>query len=242
MTRTARCRLGIVVGLLALTASWVEARYPPLLVRHDTGRTRQLHPQPHAGKRVEWLPGTHARELDGWRMVVQQMLQGSCDATLPQSLAGVASRRPFVDSGNGKAYCVLMEVLDADDNGVVDRGWGTFIVDPDAVREISHQAPHPLSDIATDTQAIGALQGQRLAQLSDGWDAPQRQHRGRHVSSAYRVSDVAHDAATMFQAANEAMSVCTATATGGPSSGTAWRRIRAAAWRSISRTARAWRP
>ena len=52
------------------------------------------------------------------------------------------------------AIVVLMEVRDANSNGSVDRGWGTFIVNNDAMRELSHQAPHPISDSTTEIQAI----------------------------------------------------------------------------------------
>ena len=207
MTRTARCRLGILVGLFVITASWAEAG--TLTCSSATtldalvGCIRSHMP----GSSSNGYQAPTVDQLNGWRMVVQQMLQGSCDATLPQSLAGVASRRPFVDAANGKTYCVLMEVLDTDGNSIVDRGWGTFIVDPNATREISHQAPHPLSDIATEAQAIGAFRDSDSRSFLMAGTHRNASTAASTCQSAYRASDVAHDAGTMYQAANEAMSV-----------------------------------
>src|SRR5262245_53190205 len=50
-----------------------------------------------------------ATEQAAWRSVVQQMLQGSCDFTLPASLAGIMQLRSFTDAENGRTYCVFME-------------------------------------------------------------------------------------------------------------------------------------
>ncbi|HEX8152650.1 MAG TPA: hypothetical protein VF698_05970, partial [Thermoanaerobaculia bacterium] len=83
-----------------------------------------------------YVPPTAAEQAD-LRTVARQMLQGTCSTTLPASLTGIMERRAFTDSGNGKTYCLLMEVLDANNNGVVDRGWGTFVTDAAAQRELS---------------------------------------------------------------------------------------------------------
>src|SRR5262249_52160043 len=95
-----------------------------------------------------------SQQRTDYRTVVNQMLHGQCDATLPASLASTLQRRTFTDSQNGKSYCLLMETKDANDDGYVDKGWGTFIVSNSAVREISHQAPHPIYDGDTANQAI----------------------------------------------------------------------------------------
>ena len=206
MIRTARYRLGIVVGFLALTASWTEAGTLTCssATTLDALVTCIRTQMPGSGSNGYRAPSL--AELDGWRLAVQQMLQGSCSGTLPQSLAGIASRRLLVDTGNGKAYCVLMEVLDANNNGIVDRGWGTFIVDPGAVREISHQAPHPLSDIGTEAQAIELFRDSDSRSFLMAGTHRNASTTASTCQSAYRASDVAHNAGTMFQAANEAMS------------------------------------
>ena len=69
-----------------------------------------------------------ATQKTDWRWIVRQMLGGSCDFQPPASLSGIVKVRTFTDSGNGKSYCVLMEVQDSDGNGMVDRGCGTFIL------------------------------------------------------------------------------------------------------------------
>jgi len=144
-----------------------------------------------------------ATERADWRTVVGQMLQGSCGFPLPGSVAGIMQLRTFVDAENGKGYCLFMEILDANGNGKVDRGWGTFIVDPAAIRELSHQAAHPISDSTTENQAVGVFKatGSRSYLLAGA-------HREANPAASscqgsYKQADAAHNVANMFQAANE---------------------------------------
>jgi phosphoribosylanthranilate isomerase len=145
---------------------------------------------------------TAAQQTD-WRTAVRQMLQGQCGFALPSGLAGIAEVRTFTDSGNGKSYCLLMEVLDANNNGVVDRGWGTFIVDANAARELSHQAPHPISDSTTETQAIGVFKGtSSRSYLMAGAHRNANGSSGSSCQSGYGPADAAHNVAVMVQATN----------------------------------------
>jgi hypothetical protein len=144
-----------------------------------------------------------ATEQTGWRTVVRQMLQGTCGFPLPGSVDGIMQIRAFTDSENGKTYCLFMEVLDANGDGKVDRGWGTFIVDPLAVRELSHQASHPISDSTTENEAVGVFKatGSRSYLMAGA-------HREANsaVSScqgSYKQADAAHNVANMFQPAND---------------------------------------
>ena len=94
--------------------------------------------------------------LTDWRSVVAQMLKGECDKiALPASLRTNYAVKTLSDGGKG--YCVLMEVMDADSNGKVDKGWGTFVINNNPKRELSIQAPHVLSYLNTETQAIGVF-------------------------------------------------------------------------------------
>ncbi|MGE0131789.1 MAG: BACON domain-containing protein [Blastocatellales bacterium] len=145
----------------------------------------------------------NAAEQADWRAVVNQMLQGQCDFTLPNSLSGAMRISTFTDSGNGRNYCVLMEVQDANNNGYVDRGWGTFIVYNNATRELSHQAPHPISDSTTENQAITIFkETDSRSYLMSG------AHRSANSASSscqssYGSADAAHNVNNMFHAANQ---------------------------------------
>jgi Fibronectin type III domain len=146
-----------------------------------------------------------AAEQADWRSVVYKMLQGSCDFSLPASLSGVMQIKTFTDSGNGRNYCVLMEAHDADGNGIVDHGWGTFIVNNNATRELSHQAPHPITDSTTEIQAITIFkETDSRSYLMAG--APRDANSANSAcQSSFKEADVAHNTANMFHATNQAL-------------------------------------
>lgn len=156
---------------------------------------------PKSGSNGYVAPTTEQRA--DWRSVVNQMLKGACGFTLPASLSANMQIRPFTDAGSGKAYCVLMEVLDADNNGRVDKGWGTFIVDSNATRQISHQAPHPIYDGDTARQAIGLFKTTNARSfLMCG--AHRYANSGESAcQSDYGPADCAHDDTSMFTATNQ---------------------------------------
>jgi hypothetical protein len=147
-----------------------------------------------------------------WRTVVNQMLQGSCDFAVPASLNGIVQVKTFTDTGNGRNYCLLMEVLDQNGNGYVDNGFGTFIVYNSATRQLSHQAVHPISDSTTESQAVTVFkETDSRSYLMAG--------AHRHANSAastclqcdpepdasHPESDASHNSDTMVQATNEAL-------------------------------------
>lgn len=141
-------------------------------------------------------------EQNDWRGVVNQMLNGSCSITLPPSIASIAQVRTFTDSGSGTSYCLLMEVLDANANGKVDRGWGAFMVNPNAVREISHQAPHPISDSTTENQAIGIFGGSDSRSYLMAGAHRLANSGSSSCQSSYAPADAAHNVNNMFHATN----------------------------------------
>jgi fibronectin type III domain protein len=155
---------------------------------------------PQSGSNGFVAPGT--MEQDAWRTVVNQMLQGSCSFSLPTNLLGIVQLRNFSDSSNGRSYCVLMEVRDANGDGFVDRGWGTFVVYSAATRELSHQAPHPIADSTTELQAITIFKDtESRSYLMAG------AHRNANAApsacqSSYNEADAAHNIANMFHATN----------------------------------------
>lgn len=97
---------------------------------------------------------------DAWKQVTAQMLAGKCnDIALPENLKIAYTVGAFTDKQNNATYCVLMETLDENKDNRIDRAWGTFIVNNQATRELSIQAPHPIYDIATETQAMAVFKG-----------------------------------------------------------------------------------
>ena len=138
-----------------------------------------------------------------WRWVVRQMLQGSCNFVLPASLAGIMQIRTFTDAGNGKSYCLFMEVQDANSNAVVDRGWGTFIVEPNAERELNHQAPHPIYDSTTENEAVGVFRDTNSRSYLMCGAHRNANSQTSSCQSSYQVADCAHNVANMFQPTNE---------------------------------------
>ncbi|MRG91884.1 fibronectin type III domain-containing protein [Polyangium spumosum] len=128
---------------------------------------------------------------------VTRMMNGYCDFELGASIAPIMRLRTFTDGENGKKYCVMLEVVDGNGDGFVDRGWGTFIVDPSASRELSHQAPHPLSDLDTELEAVGLFK--RTDARSFLLCGAHRHANGtRACDRDYQKADCAHDAGSMF--------------------------------------------
>lgn len=160
-----------------------------------------------------YVAPTAAQRAD-FRSVFDKMLAGDCSAALPASLATVMQLRSFSDSANGRSYCLLMEVADADGNGTVDKGWGTFVTYAGAAREVAHQAPHPkwststsgsLGDAYTEAEAI------RVFKESDSRSFGMcGARRGANTSSSScqsgsRSSDCAHNVDNLLHASTEAM-------------------------------------
>lgn len=144
-----------------------------------------------------------ATEQAGWRAVVSRMLQGLCDPTLPASLNGIMRIKVFTDSDNKRNYCVLMEVLDANNNGIVDRGWGTFIVYHGATRELSHQAPHPITDNTTEIQAITLFKDTASRSYLMAGAPRDANSANSACQSSFKEADAAHNTANMFHATNQ---------------------------------------
>jgi hypothetical protein len=148
-----------------------------------------------------YVAPTPTQQTD-WRSVVRQMLDGSCSAILPTSLAGVMQLRTFTDTANSRSYCLLMEVLDADNNGKVDRGWGTFVVYNGASRELSHHAPHPIADSTTENQAIGIFRDTDSRSYLMAGAHRLANSGSSSCQSSYGPADAAHNVDNMFQATN----------------------------------------
>jgi hypothetical protein len=138
-----------------------------------------------------------------WRTVVNQIMQGLCDFAVPASLNGIVQVKTFTDTGNGRNYCLLMEILDQNGNGFVDNGFGTFIVYNSATRQLSHQAVHPIADSTTESQAVTVFKDTNSrSYLMAG------AHRNANSAASTCLpsdpeSDASHNSNTMVQATNE---------------------------------------
>ena len=145
--------------------------------------------------------------LNDWKQVASQMLAGKCsDIALPASLKNVYTVNAFTDKQNGNTYCVAFEVLDENNNNFIDRGWGTFIVNPKATRELSIQAPHPLADTDTDKEAIGVFKGTNARTYSlAGSHRDANTQRSTCSNVTEGEADASHNVTNLFQATSEAL-------------------------------------
>ncbi len=154
---------------------------------------------PREGSEGFQVPDTGVQS--DWRGVVSQMLNGGCDGIgLPISLSAIYLIRTFTDAGNGEDYCVLMEILDETGSGVVSRGWGTFITNATAGRELSIQISHPIADAATEDEGIGVFKGTRARSFLAGTHRRANSTPSRCQGSAgFLEADVAHNLENLFQ-------------------------------------------
>ena len=157
-----------------------------------------------------YVAPTATQQAD-FRAAVSLMLQGQCGFALGANISANMTLRSFADSGNGRTYCVLMETLDADGNGTVDKGWGTFITYASATRELSHHAPHPkystsatgsAGDSYTEREAVRIfMDTNSRSYLMCG--ARRSANSGTSsCQSSYAPADCAHNTDNMFHAAN----------------------------------------
>jgi hypothetical protein len=134
-----------------------------------------------------------------WRTVFGQMLDGACDSiALPASLDGIYDVGTWIDSGNGRSYCVAMEVLDVDEDGTVDHGWGTYIVDPAPERDLSIDVAHPLYDLDTRQQGIAVFKGVGARTFTMAGTHREASSTTSGCQSSYRIADVAHNVENLF--------------------------------------------
>jgi hypothetical protein len=138
-----------------------------------------------------------------WRTVVNQMLQGSCDFAVPDSLDQVVQVRTFTDADNGRNYCLLMEVQDQNADGSIDHGFGTFIVYNHATLQLSHQAVHPIADGNTESQALTVFKNTHSRSFLMAGAHRNANSAASACRPSFPESDASHNSNTMVQATNE---------------------------------------
>jgi hypothetical protein len=155
-----------------------------------------------------------ATQRAAFKAVVTSMLQGQCEFALPASISANMRLRSFTDAQNHRNYCVLMEVASTVRHGYVDKGWGTFIVYPQATRSLSHHAPHPKFNIGVAGAAGDAYTERAAIRIFKQTDsrsflmAGSRRSANKPAStcqSGYAQSDCAHNTGTMYYPANRAL-------------------------------------
>ncbi len=138
-----------------------------------------------------------------WRTVVQDLVAiddiSECDAiTLPAALSPIYDVISFHDEFDDHDYCVAMEVLDADDDDVVDRGWGTLIVNPTPLRSLSIDIPHAIEDNYTNLEGIAIFKGVGAHTFVMTGSNREANAQDSACQSGENVSDVAHSTQNLF--------------------------------------------
>jgi hypothetical protein len=159
---------------------------------------------------VDHMPGADSQSFvapsstvqNDWRKVVRTMLDGACATTpLPKSLRTNYVLSPFTDTENGQSYCVLIESLDKDNNGLVDKGWGTFITDVQPLRELNLQAPHPIADAMTSAEGVGIFKGTRSRSFLLAGTHRDSDTTASTCQTAYLRADAGHNTGTLIEPA-----------------------------------------
>jgi hypothetical protein len=96
-----------------------------------------------------------------------------------------------------------MEIKDRDGDGIVDKGWGTFITNLSSSRELSIQIPHPIADIATIDEGIGVFKETDSRSFLMAGTHPDANSEISTCQSSFPKSDVAHNVANFFQPAEQ---------------------------------------
>ncbi|MBI1746854.1 MAG: hypothetical protein HYR55_09745 [Acidobacteria bacterium] len=187
-------------------------------VRDFEGDLRTLIPAIKTHMRQVAGPGTNrfvvptTRQMNTWRTAIRAVLDQDLDTAdrLLSTLATSYKIIRFTDTTENRTYYLLLEAnLTKGITPIVEKGWGTFIFDPDPQRLLSLQVPHPIFDADTDREGIeiflhvGAgsflmsgthrCANSRASQCTTGTTAACGGTR-----AIFRESDVAHNVATLF--------------------------------------------
>ncbi|MCK4762679.1 MAG: fibronectin type III domain-containing protein [Candidatus Aminicenantes bacterium] len=144
-----------------------------------------------------------AQQLTDLRTVMGQMLDGQTGITLPASISTIMAFSRFTDTGNSRTYSVLMEVEDGNNDGMVDKGFGTFIVYNEADKELNIAASHPAYDLTTGEECIRIFKYTGARAFSANGTHRYASSTTSPCQSSYKISDGAHNADLMFFGATQ---------------------------------------
>lgn len=91
-----------------------------------------------------------------------------------------------------------MEVEDADDDGMIDRGFRTFMVYNEADKEFNIASPHPAYDLNTGYESIRIFKYTSSPSFSMAGTHRYVSSTTSPCQSSYKISDVAHNDDCLF--------------------------------------------
>lgn len=141
-----------------------------------------------------------------WRRIAYHMLAGQCDEQLhlPHTLRDNYHLAVFTDGETHQTYCVLLETTDqVPPFRQVERGWGTFIVNPSAIRELSIQIPHPYHEPRTADQGIGIFKGSAARSFVMAGAHRHANPRSSPCQPAFQEADASYNHESPFHAVVE---------------------------------------
>jgi hypothetical protein len=141
-------------------------------------------------------------EMAQWRDVVTQMMENDCDTIDLSGYEWGSDFRVITFVDNSTPYCVFVETRFETYwfGDRVTHGWGTFIVNPDSVRQLNISAPHPISDMDTNDEAIGIFKSTQSRTFLVSGGHRQASDVVSSCQNNYMRSDAAHNTEGMFQA------------------------------------------
>lgn len=148
-----------------------------------------------------------SEELDQWRTLIGTLIESDttvADSLVEEHFPSYAVVR-FTDVETEQQYFVLQEAPS------VEKGWGVVVVNPDPVRNLAIEVPHPVFDLDTDREGSDAFRETDARVLivagthrcSNREASPCDGSTGVCDDGNYHVSDMAHYTKAPFQVTHE---------------------------------------
>jgi hypothetical protein len=142
--------------------------------------------------------------LNQFNTVINAIFNGECDEiNLPSLIRERYIVRTFTDQTNNNDYCLLYEVVDSNSNDKVDKGWGTYVFNPNFTRNIDIQISHPIDDNGTANQGIVIFKEVNARFFQMAGTRRRASINPSPCQNEYTETDVAHNIQNLFQVAND---------------------------------------